>query len=1148
MNLIRLTLVCLSLSASLMLVTTINSNAADSATKAVPRKTDDGVLVWGNGDSLHGQLVSAKGKTLIWKSPLFADPLSVDLSVLSTVQFSPQATGAGQNKASDPEENTADEFCITLDDYTVLFGRLVGVDDDSYRFKSVRHGDLVLKKRRIHNLQRTQNQGLVYLGPRGLEGWDHKAVRGDWQENPDGSLTAPKGEATLTRNLSLPDKCELEFQIASSKIPDFAISVGTTTTASCLKFEVWDDAFVIRDAKRFVPLGTLEKPPGSLKRDPDYEMADLNDIIQLQPVPPGSHQLNFHGFIDFTNNVVSVYSQTGRKLGQLEPEDWSAMKRKRISIEAIDSDLTLRHVRIREWDGSAPPTLMPYTSRIHLQDGTLHYGEVTGFQAGKLTFAAVRSIESQPPGSSSDGNDDVKKDATTDKDDNDDDESAAKTAKPNQEEPEIIEFALDDVARIVLVPPAKPDSKVVARKTKDTGNTVVSWHDGGFVSGQLLAMDQESITMRTDLSSQPIRSTLAAVRRIALPNTDTPNEEPDRLFFDGGSLRGKLTVEDHKEPIRWTPVGGQNASALVSAGKARFQRGAEPEDSGIDSAKFPDIIYLHDGDVFPCHIESGDLKTLAFDTPVADLNQLSTGLIKAVEFGGSERIRHRGFGDNGWKKIRGSAKLGGTTKKDQASFSSASFGHDSILTGDSVSFRMQWKSNAVGNVIFHLYADSSKPTESTIVNLAIQPNQIIVSDRAANPNNGMFFGGVQNVADSGAVRLKKREVDVEFITRDGKLRVSINGKDTKAFDLNSNGVRSRRLVVNSMVSTVNNRGGQTVFFGDKNLSNSVEIDKFVVRNVVGASVKQFIQEEARDRALTVPRFRRDDPSTHVILAPNGDLLRGRLKSLTATEIVFESRLETFRFPRKRVSAVISLAEQTADAPTRADTAVQATLDNGYTLTMTPDRMADGQLVGTSRQLGPCRIPAKSIRDLFLGSPEGREEILSYVRWIRREAAEPEWDIPKDEEATESEMVGQAVEDFELPTLNGDAFRLSDHTDKVVVLDFWATWCGPCVAALPEYITAVSEFDESRVIFVAVNLEETPERIKDFLKRRRISPTVAMDRGSVIAKRFGVESIPHSVILGPGGVVKHVTIGYQPGVGKKTGEHISQLLKTTADKK
>ena len=1034
--------------------------------------TGHGTLFWGNGDSLNGDLLSAKGDTLVWNSPLFAVPLSLDLSVLSAVRFPELEAG----KPTDGD----DGFRVTLVNNNVLYGELLGVDRDSVKFDSRRHGTIVLQRTGIRNLQRTNKQGLVFLGPRGLEGWTHQPERKevpDWREENDGSLTAVKGEATLSRSLPLPDRCELQVVVASSTMPDFEISIGRDSAASRPRLEMWGDSFVARSAK---------------------------DFVELLVVPEDQRELKFHAYIDFQKSMMTVYSHTGEKLGELQSENWDKLT-KRISIEAIDSDLTLKHLSVNEWDGSIPPKLVPGKSRVHLQNGKLHYGEIIGFSAEtQMLKIAATPVE-----------------AVTDQD-----------SDASQIPPDMVEIALGDISRVVM--------STAEKKTSDVGRTIVAWQNGGFLSGQLVTLDHDFITLKTDFGMAPIRSSLSGVRHIGLPNTDVPNEEPDRLFFDGGSLRGNLTVEDNDEPIRWTPVGGRNAASLVSGGKARFQRGKEPEEIVIDSAQFPDVVYLHDGDVFPCRMEACDQLNLQIVTPVSDVRQMDLKLVKAVEFGNSDRGRQQGFQGDGWKKLLGKIQHYGPAI---AFNGNGSFGNASVLSGDAVSFTIRWKANCYGNITFFAYADSlQSPQSATAVNLLLQPSQIIVSDRVPEQNGGMVFWGMNGQGPKdGTVRVRNQEAAVEIVARDGKLQVSVNGKEVKAFDLNTQGAGSRGLLIKAAVTSVNSRNTKSL---NTKVRGMVEIDDFLVRNVVGASVKQFVQEEARERALTVPRFRRDDPPTHVLLAPNGDLLRGRLNKVSDTEVVFESRLETFRFPRDRVAAVIWLSQPDAspETPVRAETAVQAKLDNGYMLTMTPERMADGQLIGTSRQLGACRIPAKSIRDLFLGSPEGREEILSYVRWIRHDAAEPEWELPKEGgESAGSAMIGQVVDDFELPTVDGGTFRLSEHADKVIVLDFWATWCGPCVAALPEYVEATADFDAADAVFVAVNLEETPDRIKEFLNRHNLSPTVALDRGSVIAKRFQVSGIPHSVILGRGGVVKHVTVGYQPGVGEKTRERIQQLL-------
>jgi peroxiredoxin len=111
-------------------------------------------------------------------------------------------------------------------------------------------------------------------------------------------------------------------------------------------------------------------------------------------------------------------------------------------------------------------------------------------------------------------------------------------------------------------------------------------------------------------------------------------------------------------------------------------------------------------------------------------------------------------------------------------------------------------------------------------------------------------------------------------------------------------------------------------------------------------------------------------------------------------------------------------------------------------------------------------------------------------------------------------------DFELLDLDGELFRLSDHRGKVLVLNFWATWCPPCRAEIPSFIRLQNEFREEGVLFVGISLdEEGAEAVAPFADARAINYPLLMHGHRAAAAYGGVGAIPTTILVDRAGRVR-----------------------------
>jgi peroxiredoxin len=124
----------------------------------------------------------------------------------------------------------------------------------------------------------------------------------------------------------------------------------------------------------------------------------------------------------------------------------------------------------------------------------------------------------------------------------------------------------------------------------------------------------------------------------------------------------------------------------------------------------------------------------------------------------------------------------------------------------------------------------------------------------------------------------------------------------------------------------------------------------------------------------------------------------------------------------------------------------------------------------------------------------------------------------------TEWRGQIAPDFEFKTTRGETFKLSENVGKkIIVLNFFATWCGPCRAEMPELNHYFNQHKAESFLLVGVDEEEGRDRVDEFLDELKIDFPVGIDQGP-IAKQYGVSAFPTTVLIGVDGKVQFYEAG------------------------
>ena len=139
--------------------------------------------------------------------------------------------------------------------------------------------------------------------------------------------------------------------------------------------------------------------------------------------------------------------------------------------------------------------------------------------------------------------------------------------------------------------------------------------------------------------------------------------------------------------------------------------------------------------------------------------------------------------------------------------------------------------------------------------------------------------------------------------------------------------------------------------------------------------------------------------------------------------------------------------------------------------------------------------------------------------------------------------GDKAPAFAAPSLTSEGnLALSQFRGKVVYLDFWASWCAPCLTAIPEIEKLRSEFGGDRFEVLAVNLDQKKKKALRFLSKTPISYPSCSDPKGRLPDQFGLDTMPTAYLIDKKGVIRYVHRGFQRGDGEKIREEIRALLR------
>jgi thiol-disulfide isomerase/thioredoxin len=140
-----------------------------------------------------------------------------------------------------------------------------------------------------------------------------------------------------------------------------------------------------------------------------------------------------------------------------------------------------------------------------------------------------------------------------------------------------------------------------------------------------------------------------------------------------------------------------------------------------------------------------------------------------------------------------------------------------------------------------------------------------------------------------------------------------------------------------------------------------------------------------------------------------------------------------------------------------------------------------------------------------------------------------------------EMLGQAAPELTLSSLGGASVSLNDFSGQVVLVNIWATWCGPCRIELPHIQDLHERYGNDGLAVLAINAGESEDQIRRYLSQEGLTFRVLLDPESQSLRTFSTSGIPTVVLIDREGIVRYGQVGYSPGSDQELEREVQALL-------